>query len=56
MKTYSELFLFYNLPLDLKLLSESLVEKTNLLAKHATIAFISEEFHKCDRTAYFRGE
>ena len=43
MKTYSELFLFYNLPLDLNLLAQSLVEKTNLLAKHITIPFISTE-------------
>lgn len=43
MKTYSELFLFHNLPLDLNLLTESLVEKTNLLAKHITIPFISTE-------------
>lgn len=43
MKTYSELFLFYNLPLDLDLLARSLVEKTNLLARHITIPFISTE-------------
>lgn len=43
MKTYSELFLFYNLPLDLDLLAKSLVEKTNLLARHITIPFISTE-------------
>lgn len=42
-KTYSELFLFYNLPLDLDQLSNSLVEKTNLLARHITIPFISNE-------------
>lgn len=44
MSNYSKLLLFYNAPVDLKLLSESLVEKTNLLAKYATIAFISEDF------------
>lgn len=43
MKTYSELFLFYNVPLDLDLLSQSLVEKTNLLASHITVPFISHE-------------
>ena len=43
MKTYSELFLFYNLPLDLDLLAKSLVEKTNLLARHITVPFISTE-------------
>jgi AcrR family transcriptional regulator len=43
MSMYSQLFLFYNVPLDLDLLSKSLVEKTNLLAKHSTIPFISQE-------------
>lgn len=43
MKTYSELILFYSIPLDLHLLSQSLVEKTNLLASHITVPFISNE-------------
>ncbi|KAB2334418.1 TetR/AcrR family transcriptional regulator [Cytobacillus depressus] len=43
MHTYSQLFLFYNSPLDLKHLSQSLVEKTNLLAKQMTVPFISHE-------------
>lgn len=43
MSTYSNLFLFYNVPLDLNLLSQSLVEKTNVLASHITIPFISQE-------------
>lgn len=43
MNTYSQLFLFFNVPLDMELLSRSLVEKTNLLARHTTIPFISEE-------------
>lgn len=43
MKTYSELFLFYDLPLDLDLLARSLVEKTNVLARHIEIPFISTE-------------
>jgi AcrR family transcriptional regulator len=43
MSMYSQLFLFYNVPIDSNLLSQSLVEKTNLLAKHTTIPFISEE-------------
>ncbi|QOR66822.1 TetR/AcrR family transcriptional regulator [Cytobacillus suaedae] len=46
MRTYSELFLFYNVTLDLNLLSKSLVEKTNLLAKHTSIPFISKELMK----------
>jgi AcrR family transcriptional regulator len=43
MSIYSNLFVFYNVPLDLVLLSQSLVEKTNLLARHSTIPFISLE-------------
>ncbi|WP_419954540.1 TetR/AcrR family transcriptional regulator [Neobacillus niacini] len=39
---YSHLFLFYNVPLDLDLLSTSLVEKTNLLARNSTVPFISK--------------
>lgn len=42
-KIYSELFLFYDLPLDLDLLAKSLVEKTNILARHITTPFISTE-------------
>ena len=40
---YSQLFLFYNVPLDLDLLSQSLVEKTNLLARNSTVPFITKE-------------
>lgn len=43
LRTYSELFLFYNIPLDINLLSQSLVEKTKLLAKQTTVPFISQE-------------
>ncbi|WP_160725219.1 TetR/AcrR family transcriptional regulator [Bacillus sp. USDA818B3_A] len=43
MNTYSQLFFFYNLPLDFEILAESLVEKTNLLALNTTVPFISEE-------------
>jgi AcrR family transcriptional regulator len=43
MSTYSHLFIFFNIPIDLSLLSHSLVEKTNIIARHATIPFISEE-------------
>jgi AcrR family transcriptional regulator len=46
MSTYSHLFLFFNVPLDMDLLAQSLVEKTNLLAKHTTIPFISEDLSK----------
>ncbi|WP_338471421.1 TetR/AcrR family transcriptional regulator [Niallia sp. XMNu-256] len=40
---YSELFLYYNVPVDLHLLCQSLVEKTTLLAKHSRIPFMTEE-------------
>ena len=40
---YSQLFLFQHVPVDLILLSQSLVEKTNILARHTTIPFISQE-------------
>lgn len=49
MNMYSQLFVFYNMPLDLNLLAESLVEKTNLLAEHMTIPFVSDEL-----AAYFK--
>ncbi|MDM5329195.1 TetR/AcrR family transcriptional regulator [Neobacillus sp. CF12] len=43
MSMYSQLFLFYNVPLDLKLLSQSLVEKTNLVARNSTVPFITKD-------------
>ncbi|MBO0958720.1 TetR/AcrR family transcriptional regulator [Neobacillus sp. MM2021_6] len=43
MNMYSQLFVFYNVPLDLQVLSESLVEKTSLLAQHMTIPFVTKE-------------
>ncbi|MFC6603926.1 TetR family transcriptional regulator [Ectobacillus funiculus] len=43
MNIYSHLFLFYNVPLDLEILARSLVEKTNVLARHTTMPFISQE-------------
>lgn len=43
MNTYSHLFLFYNIPVDLHLLSQSLVEKTDLLAKQTASPFITKE-------------
>jgi AcrR family transcriptional regulator len=43
MNTYSQLFLFYNIPFDLHVIAQSLEEKTNLLAKHTTIPFISQD-------------
>ncbi|MBO0991873.1 TetR/AcrR family transcriptional regulator [Bacillus sp. SD088] len=44
MKMYAELFLFENIQLDFHLLSQTLVEKTNLLAKHMTKPFISQDY------------
>ena len=41
--TYSQLLLFGDAPFDVKLLIQSLVEKTNILAKYTTIPFISQE-------------
>jgi hypothetical protein len=43
MNTYSQLFLFYNIPFDLNVIAHSLEEKTNIIAKHATIPFISQD-------------
>ncbi|WP_042464111.1 TetR/AcrR family transcriptional regulator [Neobacillus dielmonensis] len=43
MNTFSQFFLFSHLPYDLTRLSQSLVEKTNLLAKQTTIPFISKD-------------
>ncbi|TYS69768.1 TetR/AcrR family transcriptional regulator [Sutcliffiella horikoshii] len=43
LRIYSELFLFYEVDLDMDLLCQSLVEKTDSLAKHSNIPFITEE-------------
>lgn len=43
MKSYSELFIFSDIPLDLDQLSKSLAEKTEILAKYTTIPFMAEE-------------
>ncbi|WP_456275991.1 TetR/AcrR family transcriptional regulator [Bacillus sp. AK128] len=42
-RMYHELFLFYNYPVDLELLSNSLVEKTNLIAGGVKIPFVTED-------------
>ena len=44
--TYAGLFLFSNVPVNLELLAESLVEKTDLLSKHTMIPFVSKEMHE----------
>lgn len=43
MQMYSGLVLFHNVPLDLELLSRSLVEKTEIVAKHTTLPFVTED-------------
>ncbi len=42
-RMYSELFLYQKLPLDIDLLCQSLVEKTNLLAKGMSLPFLKAE-------------
>ncbi|PAE23172.1 MULTISPECIES: TetR/AcrR family transcriptional regulator [Bacillaceae] len=51
MHVYSHLFLFFNIPLDLDLLCRSLAEKTDLLAKHSEIPFITDELYDTLRKA-----
>ncbi|MCS0674450.1 TetR/AcrR family transcriptional regulator [Cytobacillus firmus] len=46
MHVYSHLFLFFNVPLNLDVLCRSLAEKTNLLAEHSTIPFITDELYE----------
>lgn len=43
---YTHLFLLYHLPFDIQVLVQSLVEKTNLIAKHSKIPFLTEEMMK----------
>lgn len=43
MKSYAELFIFSDMPLDLEQLAKSLAEKTDIIARHTTIPFITEE-------------
>ncbi len=49
LSVYSHLLLFKNAPLDLNQLSQSLVEKTTILAEHTTIPFLSEELFQMTR-------
>lgn len=44
MQMYSGLFLFHNIPLDIDLLARSLVEKTEIIALHSTIPFVTKGF------------
>ncbi|MBS4201112.1 TetR/AcrR family transcriptional regulator [Bacillus sp. FJAT-49732] len=46
MKMYGELFFSQHVSVDFHLLAKSLVEKTNILAKHMTISFVTEEHSK----------
>lgn len=43
MKTYADLFYFYNMQFDLDKLSTSLVEKTNLLATQTRLPFVTQD-------------
>ncbi|MGE7090074.1 TetR/AcrR family transcriptional regulator [Lysinibacillus sp. NPDC048646] len=43
MKSYAQLFIFSNIPLDMDQLAKSLAEKTDIIARHTTIPFITEE-------------
>ena len=43
LNTFSDFFLYYNVPVDLELMCESLVEKTNLIAEHSKTTFLTEE-------------
>ncbi|MGE7113000.1 TetR/AcrR family transcriptional regulator [Lysinibacillus sp. NPDC047702] len=43
MKSYAELFIFSNMPLDLDQLAKSLAEKTDIIARFTTIPFITED-------------
>ncbi|WP_428910479.1 TetR/AcrR family transcriptional regulator [Niallia sp. Krafla_26] len=43
LNAFSDLFLYYNAPINLELMCESLVEKTNLIASHTKTTFITEE-------------
>lgn len=45
-KAYTELFLFSNVKLDVEHLAKSLTEKTNLLAFHTKIPYITEDLHR----------
>lgn len=46
LSTYTHLFIFNNVPFDLDLLSQSLVEKTNILVRHTTVPFITQELNQ----------
>lgn len=45
-KTYSECLFLQDLPIDIEQLAASLVEKTNILARHAKIVYLSDSFTK----------
>lgn len=47
MNIFGELFIYYNFPVDLNLLCQSLVEKTNILAKYTSVPFITEGMVLC---------
>ena len=45
-KAYGELLLFDNIGLDIKRLSRSLTEKTNILANHMKTPYITKYLHQ----------
>ena len=49
MSIFGELFIYYNTPVDLNLLCQSLVEKTNILAKYTNVPFITEGMVLCQQ-------
>ena len=46
MRSYSELFLFHDLPINLDEIAHSLAEKTNILAHYTTMPCITKELAK----------
>lgn len=50
-KSYLELFIFFNEPIDLDKLAKSLVEKTNILAENITTPFIVSKLNQLPLTA-----
>ncbi len=51
-KFYPELTAFSNYPVDLDVLCRSLAEKTTILARQATIPFITEEYFSTSKVCY----
>jgi len=54
LKGYSEFLITQKLPIDITLLSHSLVDKTNAIAYNATVGYVTEEMfnHRCTSPEY----